>query len=234
MAKVRSKNDVVKFKSIGWKNPSSAYRKMVVHTRTLPYSTTDCPKLVVSHIRHPRELTEEVLQELRDFQDAGIFVMNQTPIIRGVNDDPFVLAELLKQARENGMISVYFIVDRPSEDNRSLPLASVCRLVEEASARTPEFGETARLYLNHPTGQIEILAIEDGKAYLKYRQTDDGCRNKLMIVDCPDYADWIDDRMLHGQQRNQAIMMDDEDSEDDLMSLPPGSIANQYFIDMSD
>jgi hypothetical protein len=233
MARVRSKNDIVKFKSIGWKSTSSAFRKMFVHTKTLPFSATDCPKLVIAHIKHPRELTEEVLQEIGSLQDAGILVMNETPVIRGVNDDPFVLAALLKQARLAGIMSLCFIVDPPSADNRSLPLASVYQLVEEASAKTPEFGERARLYLNHSSGQIEILAIEDGKAYLKYRHTGVGIRNKLMIVDCPDYTEWLDDLSLN-EQRNQSITIGDEDSEDDRMSLPPGIIPNQYFLDMSD
>ena len=43
-------------------------------------------------------------------------------------------------------------------------------IVEEAKAGTSGLGKRVRLVMSHKSGKIEILAIQDGKAYLKYHQ----------------------------------------------------------------
>ncbi len=47
--------------------------------------------------------------------------------------------------------------------------------------------------MSHTSGKIEILAVENGKAYLKYHQSRDGDYGKFMVLDCPDDASWFDD-----------------------------------------
>jgi len=95
----------------------------------------------------------------------------------------------------------YFFINRPVAGNRDfvLPLERVYRLVEEAKARTSGLGKRVRLAMSHTSGKIEILAIEDGKAYLKYHQSRDGEYGKFMVLDCPPDAAWFDD--LPGSER---------------------------------
>ncbi len=45
--------------------------------------------------------------------------------------------------------------------------------------------------MSHTSGKVEILAIEDGKAYLKYHQSREGQYGKLMVLDCPKEAAWF-------------------------------------------
>lgn len=47
--------------------------------------------------------------------------------------------------------------------------------------------------MSHTSGKIEILAIDNGKAYLKYHQSRDQEYGKFMILDCPKDAEWFDD-----------------------------------------
>jgi EF-P beta-lysylation protein EpmB len=49
---------------------------------------------MVIHANHPNELDESVFQRLAMLVDAGIPVLNQSVLLRGVNDDPQVLADL--------------------------------------------------------------------------------------------------------------------------------------------
>jgi lysine 2,3-aminomutase len=74
-----------------------------------------------------------------------------------------------------------------------LPLERVYRLVEEAKALTSGLGKRVRLSMSHTSGKIEILAIENGKAYLKYHQSRDNKYGKFMVLDCPKDASWFDD-----------------------------------------
>ncbi len=48
------------------------------------------------HINHPRELTSSVRAALARLSDAGIVLLSQTVLLKGVNDDPEILAALFR------------------------------------------------------------------------------------------------------------------------------------------
>src|SRR5262245_28112992 len=51
---------------------------------------------VAVHINHPRQLTPTVRASLGRLSDAGIALLSQTVLLRGVNDDAGTLAELMR------------------------------------------------------------------------------------------------------------------------------------------
>ncbi|MBB3594569.1 lysine 2,3-aminomutase [Rhizobium sp. BK529] len=51
---------------------------------------------VALHANHPRELTAEARAACARLVDAGIVMVSQSVLLRGVNDDPDVLAELMR------------------------------------------------------------------------------------------------------------------------------------------
>ena len=51
---------------------------------------------VAVHTNHPRELTPAALAALARLVDGGVPLLSQTVLLRGVNDDPAVLEELLR------------------------------------------------------------------------------------------------------------------------------------------
>ena len=51
---------------------------------------------VAIHANHPRELTPDALGAITHLADAGIVLLSQTVLLRGVNDDAAVLAELMR------------------------------------------------------------------------------------------------------------------------------------------
>src|SRR5690606_37880689 len=55
------------------------------------------PLWVMTHFNHPRELEKQSAAALSRLADAGFPVMNQTVLLRGVNDDPDVLTELFRK-----------------------------------------------------------------------------------------------------------------------------------------
>ncbi len=54
------------------------------------------PLWVMTHFNHPRELNDEARAACRRLADAGFPVMNQTVLLRGVNDSAPVLTELFR------------------------------------------------------------------------------------------------------------------------------------------
>lgn len=52
------------------------------------------PYYLMTQFNHPRELTSQAVEAVARFVDAGIPAMNQTVLLRGVNDDPDTLESL--------------------------------------------------------------------------------------------------------------------------------------------
>lgn len=155
---------------------------------------------VMAHFNHPRELTSEALAGLARLQRAGVTVVNQTPLLRKVNDDPVVLGELLDRLSWAGVTPYYVFQNRPVAGNASfvVPLAEAYEIVEGAKARTSGLGKRIKFCMSHATGKIEVLAVADGKIYLKYHQArrpqDSGGR--FMVFDLPPEASWFDDLLV--------------------------------------
>ncbi|CUS78487.1 lysine 2,3-aminomutase [Candidatus Kryptonium thompsonii] len=55
------------------------------------------PIYVNTHFNHPWEITPESKRACEMLADAGIPVGNQTVLLRGVNDDPYVMQDLMKK-----------------------------------------------------------------------------------------------------------------------------------------
>lgn len=61
----------------------------------------------VSHFNHPKELTEEVRQASLGLRKLGILLLNQSVLLRGVNDSTEVLESLLVGLYERGILPYY-------------------------------------------------------------------------------------------------------------------------------
>lgn len=192
------------------------------------FSSVDQRIYVMAHINHPRELTDEAKLAIDKLHQAGAIVVNQTPVLKGINDDPQVLGELLDKLSWAGVTPYYFFVNRPVAGNKSfvLSLKEVYDIVEKAKAITSGLGKRVRLSMSHTSGKIEILAIENGKAYLKYHQSRDDEYGKFMVLDCPDDAAWFDDLPGNEEHWVQPVKRTDEVvSVNKLPDIPQGRKA---------
>ena len=72
---------------------------------------------LMAQFTHPRELTSEARGAIEALQKAGVVIMNQKPLIRGVNDDPETLAVLLNELSYLGVHPYYLFQCRPSPGN---------------------------------------------------------------------------------------------------------------------
>ncbi|MUG87912.1 KamA family radical SAM protein [Paenibacillus timonensis] len=203
-------------------NPMRIYEDPELLDLIREFSTVDQRIYVMAHINHPREMTPEAKRGFQALHDAGAIVVNQTPILKGINDDAAVLGELLDRLSWAGVTPYYFFINRPVAGNADfvIPLKRAYQLVEEAKARTSGLGKRVRLSMSHSSGKIEILAIEDGKAYLKYHQSRDHDYGKFMILPCPDEAAWFDD--LPG---NEAYWRKPERRQDEAVSFNEMSVT---------
>ena len=129
-------------------------RRLRIHSRlpiVIPRRVTDellstlrtsrlTPILVV-HSNHPAELDEETIDGLRRFIDAGIPVLNQAVLLRGVNDNADTLTELCRRLVNLAAMPYYLHqLDPVSGSNHfRVPVEEGLELVAELRRRLPGY-----------------------------------------------------------------------------------------------
>jgi EF-P beta-lysylation protein EpmB len=129
-------------------------RRLRLHTRlpvVLPSRITEalCTTLaasrlkpiVVVHANHARELGAASRRALGGLRDAGVLLLNQSVLLRGVNDCPDRLAELSEALFECGVLPYYLhLLDRVSgAAHFELDEAAATSLMDRLRARLPGY-----------------------------------------------------------------------------------------------
>lgn len=156
---------------------------------------------LMAHFDHPRELTPAARAGILAVQQAGGHVVNQCPLIRGVNDDADVLAELFQTMTELGAPQYYLFQGRPTAGNRAyeVPLVEGWRLFDTARRRCSGLSRRVRYSMSHATGKIEVLGIDAKRIWLRYhRAKDPVLESRIFACRRDDEAAWFDDlRVVH-------------------------------------
>lgn len=129
---------------------------------------------VVTQFNHPKEITPQSVKAVDMLQKAGCIVRNQTVLMRGINDNPHVLAKLMNQLTAVGVIPYYIFQCRPVEGvltQFQIPLSEGSYIVEEAKKEMSGQSKSLHFVMSHQTGKIEILGnTENSKMLFKYHQ----------------------------------------------------------------
>lgn len=95
------------------------------------------PLWVMTHFNHPRELTPLAKQACERLADHGLPVMNQTVLLRGVNDDPAILEALFRGLVRVRVRPYYLLQTDPVRGTSHLrtPLAAGIAIMEALQGR---------------------------------------------------------------------------------------------------
>jgi len=160
------------------------------------YSTFDRRIYIMAHFNHPVELSDVAVEGLGLLQQAGAILINQTPMIAGVNDDPHVLSDLFNKLSYIGVPPYYVFQCRPTEGNKtySVPLERAYEIFEQARMNSSGLAKRARLVMSHRTGKIEIVGLTESHVIFKYlRAHDDDHSSSLFVFERDPQAHWFDD-----------------------------------------
>src|SRR5215831_1052207 len=124
------------------------------------YSTAQKKIYLMAHFNHPRELTDVAIQAITMMQKAGATVLNQSPMIRGVNDGAEVISELFNRLSANGVPPYYIFICRPTAGNRPfiVPIEECLDIFNRARRNLSGLAKHARLCMSHKSGKIEVVA----------------------------------------------------------------------------
>jgi EF-P beta-lysylation protein EpmB len=108
----------------------------------------NCPKQIifVIHCNHPKELDEDVCFSLKKIQRLGIPILNQSVLLKGVNDQVATMKELLEKLSNQGIIPYYLHqLDRAQgtshfETTEDIGIQMIQQLIQEMPGYTiPKF-----------------------------------------------------------------------------------------------
>jgi len=139
---------------------------------TLPQRVTDgfCSALrshpapwLMTHFNHPKEVTRIARDACARLVDAGVPVLNQTVLLRGVNDDPVVLTELFRALVRTRVKPYYLLQMDPVRGSGHLrtPLATGLRIMEQLQGRLSGIA-LPKLVVDTPGGKGKVVLGPEG------------------------------------------------------------------------
>jgi KamA family protein len=155
-----------------------------------------------AHFNHPVELsTDAVKQAIQRIQNTGAQIRTQSPLLRHINDDPAVWADMWKEQVRLGLIPYYMFVARDTGSKAffDVPLEKAWNIFRKAYRSVSGVCRTVRgPSMSANPGKIQILGITEVQGekvfVLRFLQ----CRNPD-LVDIPFFAKydkkatWFDD-----------------------------------------
>ncbi|HEX7671057.1 MAG TPA: KamA family radical SAM protein, partial [Polyangiaceae bacterium] len=120
------------------------------------------PLWVMTHFNHPKELTDASRRACRRLADGGFPVMNHTVLLRGVNDDAKILAELFRGLVKERVRPYYLLQADPVRGTGHLrtPLATGVRIMGELQGRLSGIA-LPKLIVDTPGGMGKVPAGPD-------------------------------------------------------------------------
>ncbi|MQA98206.1 MAG: lysine 2,3-aminomutase [Streptosporangiales bacterium] len=89
----------------------------------------------MAHFSHPREMESELVREaVRRIRSTGAVIRTQAPLIRTINDDPAVWADMWRAQVRLGMVPYYMFVERDTgpQEYFAVPLARAYEIFRDA------------------------------------------------------------------------------------------------------
>ena len=159
------------------------------------YSTSRQRIYLMAHLDHPRELTDAAIEGIDTCIRNGVICVNQCPMIRGVNDDPYVLAEMYSTLSYIGCPPYYLFQGRPTAGNEpyEVPIVQGWNIFQHALRYGSGLARRARFCMSHETGKVEVVGIDDEHIYLRYHQAKDlDDLGRFFVRRRDDKAYWLD------------------------------------------
>lgn len=108
------------------------------------------------HVVHPYEMVDEVVEVIKRLQAHGVRCYSQFPILRGINDHPEVLKELLRKLDDLDARPINLFIPDPIFYSASfrVPLERLLGLMDDLYWTTSSWTNGVRIVLDTPVGKV--------------------------------------------------------------------------------
>jgi lysine 2,3-aminomutase len=152
---------------------------------------------IISHFDHVGEISEEGEKHIRRLREVGVQFLNQTVLLRNVNDDADTLAMTFQKCHSMGVRPYYLFQGRPvkAASHFQVPLRLGVEIVRGVNQRLSGIQKTFKYIMSHYTGKIEILDLgDDNRLYMRYHQNPETTKiGKIFSRPYREGACWLDD-----------------------------------------
>ncbi len=120
---------------------------------------------IMAHFNHPRELsTEAVRKAIERIRATGAQIRTQSPIVRHINDDPDVWAEMWRTQVNLGLVPYYMFVARDTGAHHyfALPLVRAWEIFRSAYSRVSGLARTVRgPSMSAKPGKVQVVGVAE-------------------------------------------------------------------------
>lgn len=122
---------------------------------------------VMAHFNHPRELSTGIAREaVARIRETGAEVRSQSPLMRGINNEPELWSEMWREQVRLGCIPYYMFIARDTGARHffSVPLVRAWEIFREAYSHVSGLARTVRgpSMSAHP-GKVEVMGVVEVK-----------------------------------------------------------------------
>ena len=177
-------------------NPWRIINDAELHNVLSRYSTPEKRIYLMAHFNHPREITDVTLRASQALQKDGVVVVNQTPILNGVNSSPDTLTSLFRSLSFAGISPYYVFQCRPATGNHffQVPVEQSYEMLQKSWHACSGLAKRARFVMSHATGKIEMVGKTAEHVFMRYHQAADPANiGKFMVFKANPLARWFDD-----------------------------------------
>jgi L-lysine 2,3-aminomutase len=151
---------------------------------------------VMVHYNHPNELTHVSLQSLRLLKKCGVQIFNQTPLLKGINDDAYVLSDLVQRLSDQGVPTYYIFACRHTLGNIDwvLPLEDGFQIINEMKNMGTGLIKIPRFVMSDKVGKVEFIGMTDHHAVLRlHNMVNKYLNGEIVLCKRNANAFWMDD-----------------------------------------
>jgi KamA family protein len=153
--------------------------------------------VIVTHFDHIGEISAATERNIRSLRAQGVQFLNQSVLLRRVNDNPEILAATFAKCHQMGVHPYYLFQGRPVKgaSHFQVPLRRGLEVAHGINQRLSGIQKTFRYIMSHRTGKIEILDLgADRRMYMRYHQNKNVQKiGKIFSRRYIEGACWLDD-----------------------------------------
>ncbi|MFZ7119923.1 MAG: KamA family radical SAM protein [Eubacteriaceae bacterium] len=156
--------------------------------------------IIVTQFNHPKELSKESLKAIDALRNINIDILNQTVLLKDINDDKNILSSLMRNLTTSGINPYYVFQCRPVKyvkNHFQVPLTKGIDIINDTRSLLNGVSKRFRYVLSHPRGKIEILGVFDNKMLFKFHQSKNSeDENKIFTKPINNNHSWLDENLI--------------------------------------
>lgn len=138
-----------------------------------------------AHFNHPKELSTDVVkQAIERIRNTGAQIRTQSPLLKNINDDPKIWAEMWKKQVDLGTIPYYMFIARDTGAKKffEVPLKKAWDIFRKAYSQVSGIARTVRgPSMSANPGKVQIVGVTEVRGEKVFVLQFIQCRNPNLI-----------------------------------------------------